>query len=581
MPALEPFIKGLQIWLDATDWRVNKGLYQNALLDYYGTWDENNYINGKLGKECVLLNGTDNYIYGQYQSSANITFAAWIYLPVLPGGKHVFDARDSSGNGYQPMYLTNSSIQVGCSASGFPSFNYNWATNTWYHVCVTHNTTEVKCYINGTLIGTSTTGKGVENCGGGKFYIGSRYNQANYSNVAVDDVRIYGRCLTEQEVKKLAQGLVCHLPLTKGGFGFQNLLDNTNFTADSLSNMRVNNGTNLREWTNESANVTLSMDGQYVKLHYNTNTSRYGIHYEVQLSPGTYTYSITAGGRLTCSFGLASTWPTTNVITANTPGRYSATFTVSEFAVYRMYIYTTSANPDIWFNWPKLEISDTATPWENDDAYPYFNYHWAYDISGYNHNGVLDGWLSAVSTPRYALSFGVENTNNKIYIENLPTTGFSNSYSFSWWGKVSTFSGKMFWGFADGVRLNGIYNGNLWNTGDGSQNPLYNIGTTTQVTAPSTNVWHHYVMTGNGTKCYVYLDGELWAEAKTYKSITGTTIWLNGWDDTTSYAYDSNMYMSDFRIYATALSASDVQELYNSHHPVSTSTFIESNSILA
>jgi hypothetical protein len=45
---------------------------------------------------------------------------------------------------------------------------------------------------------------------------------------------------------------------------------------------------------------------------------------------------------------------------------------------------------------------------------------------------VLDGWLSAVSTPRYALSFGVENTNNKIYIENLPTTGFSNSYSFSW-----------------------------------------------------------------------------------------------------------------------------------------------------
>jgi hypothetical protein len=49
------------------------------------------------------------------------------------------------------------------------------------------------------------------------------------------------------------------------------------------------------------------MDGQYVKLHYNTNTSRYGIHYEVQLSPGTYTYSITAGGRLTCSFGLAST----------------------------------------------------------------------------------------------------------------------------------------------------------------------------------------------------------------------------------------------------------------------------------
>jgi len=37
----------------------------------------------------------------------------------------------------------------------------------------------------------------------------------------------------------------------------------------------------------------------------------------------------------------------------------------------------------------------------------------------------------------------------------------------------------MFWGFANGIRLNGMYNGNLWNTGDSSDNPIYNIGTTT------------------------------------------------------------------------------------------------------
>ena len=82
----------------------------------------------------------------------------------------------------------------------------------------------------------------------------------------------------------------------------------------------------------------------------------------------------------------------------------------------------------------------------------------------------------------------------------------------------------MFWGFSDGVRLNGMYMGNLWNTGDSSNNPLYNIGTTTQVSVPSINTWHHFVMTGNGTKCYVYLDGQLSAEAKTYKSISGTSI---------------------------------------------------------
>ena len=68
-------------------------------------------------------------------------------------------------------------------------------------------------------------------------------------------------------------------------------------------------------------------------------------------------------------------------------------------------------------------------------------------------------------------------------------------------------------------------------------------------------------MTGNGTKCYVYLDGELWAEAKTYKAISGTSIYINGWNSATDYC-SNNTDISDFRIYATALSAADVKSLY-------------------
>jgi hypothetical protein len=122
----------------------------------------------------------------------------------------------------------------------------------------------------------------------------------------------------------------------------------------------------------------------------------------------------------------------------------------------------------------------------------------------------------------------------------------------------------MQWGFSDGIRLNGIYNGTLWNTGDGSNNPLYKPGTTTQVSAPSVNVWHHFVMTGDGTTCKVYMDGVHWATAKTYKTITGTSIYFNGWDSSTSYS-NSDLYLSDFRMYATVLSDTDIFNLYKSY----------------
>jgi isocitrate lyase len=68
-------------------------------------------------------------------------------------------------------------------------------------------------------------------------------------------------------------------------------------------------------------------------------------------------------------------------------------------------------------------------------------------------------------------------------------------------------------------------------------------------------------MVGNGSKCYVYLDGELWAEAKTYKAISGTSIYINGWDTGTSYC-SNNTDISDFRIYATALTETQIKELY-------------------
>lgn len=161
----------------------------------------------------------------------------------------------------------------------------------------------------------------------------------------------------------------------------------------------------------------------------------------------------------------------------------------------------------------KLEKGSVATEWQPspvDTTYKTLGYNnnITFDQSGYNYNAIKYGDIHTYTSDatKYNVSTYFSNKNQYIKISGLTTTGFGNSYSIAWWGKMDNLN-YMQWGFMDGIRVNGMYTGRLWNTGDGSNNPLYIPGTTIQVTAPTANVWHHYVMTGNGTKCYVYVDG--------------------------------------------------------------------------
>jgi hypothetical protein len=123
-------------------------------------------------------------------------------------------------------------------------------------------------------------------------------------------------------------------------------------------------------------------------------------------------------------------------------------------------------------------------------------------------------------------------------------------------------NGRMAWGSVSGNRLNLSPTGSYfcWNTGDGASNVIKN-GLTSIAFAQYQGDWHHYVMTGDGTDGKLYIDGEYIGKATTYKPFTSDIIYLSGWDGSTSYTWDGNI--SDFRIYATALSANDVKELYN------------------
>lgn len=456
-----------------------------------------------------------------------------------------------------------------------PNGNYT-TKNVWHHiVCVVG--TDVKEYRDGVLTGAWTANGGSLT---GVFWLG----QTNAINGEINDVRIYDHALSAKEVKELARGLVLHYKLDKVNGGNLNLLKNSTAIALTGSDYASNTSRTFDSSTGIGRIEILQLAtwNAYAWVHGNYSDTM------TNLAAGTkaYTFSIdikvtgyvsgsvcatidfrksdhssqTLFRHILTSEELDGNWHRVYGVGASNNGGQTMSL---------MCIHGAGTTPGskmiIEYKNPKFELGDKATPWTPnaaDSSYSALGYGVEYDCSGYGHNGTVIGAITNTSnSPRYNSSTHIGATTAKINVTGLTTSGFGSSYSFSWWAKCATWSNMMHWGFSDGVRLNGIYNGNLWNTGDGSNNPIYNIGTTTQVTVPSVNEWHHFVMTGNGTKCYVYKDGVLWAEAKTYKTISGTSIYINGWDSSTSYS-NTNLDISDFRIYATALSAADVLELY-------------------
>ena len=398
-------------------------------------------------------------------------------------------------------------------------------------------------------------------------------NPNNRANGLVNDIRIYDHALSPREIKELSKGMILHYKLDRGGFGNDNLLPcggtytRENPWTTTLS--RVDGYT----WVTNSAfmakpsttyTISVECDGTLSSAHTgNTNISQKPFTFWAYVSNVDTTKSWSTGQYDTAKNLTSATYNYRKI--GNTHVWTIALTSTQKYISLRTNSYS-DGETEVTINWwnMKVEEGDTFTPWIPNSADTLYtsmglNDNVVYDVSGFRHNGERIGTITySDDTPRYTMSTLFNSNTSYIKISDIITTGFANSYTFSWWGKVPTYSNKMMWGFVNGVRLNGIYHGSLWNTGDGNGNPIYKPGTTTEVSAPTVNVWHHYVMTGNGEKNYLYLDGKLYGESKTYKEISGTIIFINGWDAGTSYKYTDDFYISDFRIYATCLSELDV-----------------------
>ncbi len=566
----------LKTWITGTKDFTDQGLAPSEWV-----YDNITIVDGgKLGK-CMYFNGTSSRLSTTgYTLSNKWSWACWVKEdPSVTTWQCIIALNNNGSDSDMQTALWLKANEHRFEINNNTNYNstIQYTQGQWNHYAVSFDGTTTKAYLNGNQVATFTSSSILSKT---NLTIGARATNVNgghtgatnYLKGYINDLRIWDdEVISPLQVKRLSQGLILHYCLDNNGVGGENLAINTDNKYEYTSSSNYGNDTwywmqNIGGYFSKDIPVEANQD--------------YVLSFDYEMTNAPVGSGVGIGTKKSKSGYDADTWVSSAPYQTYGDGLSSGHFiyhmqassATNKYIAFRPLRHNKTASElsqpitiKIWNL--KLEKGSKPTPWcpnSSDTLYTTLglNDNIEYDTSGFGNNGTRVGDFSwSTDTPRYVASTHIGATTSKIHISNFPTSGFGNSYSFAWWGK-RTSNAPMFWGFSDGIRLNGMYYGYLWNTGDGVSNPIYEPNTTTRITEPSLNVWHHYVMTGDGTTCKLYLDGELYGQAKTYKAISGTSIYINGWDSGASYCSDDTD-ISDFRIYATALSAEDVQKLYS------------------
>lgn len=241
-----------------------------------------------------------------------------------------------------------------------------------------------------------------------------------------------------------------------------------------------------------------------------------------------------------------------------------------------IWFYTYYIDETIQIRRPKLEISDHVTPWipnTSDAEYSKigFNDGIEYDCSGYGHNGTKTGTFGySPDTPRYNAST-VFGGSNHIAVGRLL---IRDELTYNWWAHVDDWSANK-----GGAMMCSVESGGMGEQNSGT-NCWFICGTGTTAndygsgyTLPTPSAgWHMFTETWDGYSFKVYLDGELkftntryTTKTPVYYTASYNGLFIGG-ESSASLTTPGDHFvgkLSDARVYATALSAADVADLYN------------------
>ena len=222
------------------------GNYNSLLYGLMGYWsfdDETGIDGSPYGNNATIVgaepmatdwgkglefNGAGDHLVIPYDTSLSMasnamTIACWIYPNSLSTNWSTIIQKDNAAGSWFDWQIY---ARASDAPTAFhPVFRINWngdnavdaneeveadivlSTNTWYHIAVTYDGTQMKFYIDGTLRGTTDVSATIPD-GGKDIWVGSNQIWNEHFDGVIDEVYSYNRALDQNDIQALINPVV-------------------------------------------------------------------------------------------------------------------------------------------------------------------------------------------------------------------------------------------------------------------------------------------------------------------------------------------------------------------------------------
>lgn len=563
----------LQLWLPLNGNLNNQGIGSTTITNNGATIDSN----GKIGK-CYSFDGSDDYIsltssaiYSTFAGgSTPFSIAFWVYHADSTRAIIFGDYQLSGSISFNVELTTSHLVRFYWGGSPDKTFtNSSVELNTWTHICITYDGSELLMYKNGNVLSDSYTGVlTAKSKTSGSFYLGRDSRTGTTAlNGKLNDFRIYDHCLSPKEIKEINKGLVLHYPLDSvyntnlvnkySGESFLGLVDGqAHFVRTKLSNEvgynyklnYVGNGSNVWEFV-RFGYFSFTPDKIHQYSIYVRCNSKSNVGFTFRAARVVNDYMGCATVNVDNADGKWHRYELSQLIpsTFTNNGTTYTSNPLIEFYIGNLSGSGVTYSLDIDLKFAQVVESDVKVPVIDNSMMS----NKVYDCSGYGNDGTVGGTLSInPDSSRYGSSTVFNGSDSLIDVPIKPMSNFTIS---SWFNRSNEGQYITYYAAKDTY--------STWICLENSRYFMYDsngsahVGTYTSVK----DAWQHIALVYNGSYLKLYINGSFISQISNNTLYSSNVLNIGGRQGNSSYGGK----MSDFRIYATALSADDIKELYN------------------